>query len=77
MNNVNVILSKISPKTIDRLDAYVRGGIASSEEYRYSYEARIVTACSVLWDAGIISFGERQTLSSYYRNRLYEGGNAQ
>lgn len=74
--NIDVILAKLPIKTIDRLEAYVRGGKASAASYRMLYELRITTACSVLFDAEIITMIERETLSHYYRNRLYNGGNA-
>ena len=71
---INEILAKIPHKTIDRLEAYVRGGNTSAASYRMLYELRITTACSVLFDAEIITMAERETLSHYYRNRLYNGG---
>ena len=75
--NIDVILAKIPLRTIDRLERYVRGGRASAEKYRISYEASIITACSVLFDTEVITMSEREFLSHYYRNRLYNGGNAQ
>ena len=72
------ILSKIPETSLKRLERYAREGYASGDaKYRLDCELKIIVLTSVLNDCGVITFQERIELSSYFRNRIYNGGNAE
>ena len=67
-----ITYKKIPINTLKRLDEYAVKGFASgSMEEKAHWDDRIVTACSVLWDGGILDLSERIEVSRFYRSRVY------
>ena len=65
---------KIPLGTLDRLNRYADNGFHSeSEAERMIWEARITTACSVMFDCGVLAMHERIEVSAYYYNILCYG----
>ena len=66
--------SKIPPDTLRRMEGYAICGFNSTrDESKELWTARIVTACSILYDCGYLSFQERITTSTYFRRWIYLG----
>ena len=65
------ILNKIPRATLSRLEDYVNlVHIGASTEYAI---AKIITACSVLYDCGFLTMAERAEVSRYFRTLAKEG----
>ena len=65
------IFNKIPHATLTRLYDYVKiGQIGGDKGY---CRAKIVTACSVLYDCGYLTMTERAEVSLYFRQLLKDG----
>ena len=74
---INEILHKVPAPTRTRLEFYVNRTIPTFiDDIRVSFDATICEMCGVLWDVGVLTLDESNELYAYYRNRLYNGGNA-
>lgn len=65
------ILNKIPRATLCRLNDYV--GLASIGADVHAVVGKIITACSVLYDCGILTMSERAEVSFYFRTLAKEG----
>ena len=69
-------INKIPDKAFKRLNGYSNMGYVSrTQKVKESYIARIITACSILEDCGILTLQERIEASHYFRSRVYENPN--